>query len=790
MHIHSSDCERYPLYAIAKSGVIISLQHGESGGTGLPKFAYLWKNKSSSLFFKLLTSFAVIILLLVSFNFLSYTFFRTNIQNEVINNNRLNLNTAVNNYEKHIDLVKNLGFNFYFNEKTEIVKSTSPQLNYEMMMQIRRDIQSTLTTPFLYLHNIIYFLKDSSFVIEKEGTSSSSLMFSKFYYNERYSLQFWTEQLRRPVSFKVYPTSVFTEFGPEKPTVKGDFMPILIKNIYNQNFAIIVLLDSRKMYEALQPTGSSRFLILDETRQPLFTSTGGIATADLPLDKMTGSQGFLKVDQRYVFYQKGSETGFTYIHIIPLERIASQIVKLNWILIGLLVISIVIGIAASIFFTIKLNHPLARIVESINQLNAPTAPHSQIKEFNLISDKLHDLLRTNRDIHDDLASKNSVLQYYMYMNKLKMIHDGGNSVKIPMNSDKPYLLVLFQIHMKQAFREQSDMEQNKAMYYIREYVHHHFTRSLQESLTFQIEKDQILSLLFIETGKPFDLEASLQSLKQVFDLDRQFCLITIAVSPQQHETVDLAVAYERVLELAKKRRLADETIIVSADEPEAPGSFALSAAEEQEFIANLSAGNSAAVVSIVSQMHKKRASALQFSEFARDIAGRVTKLLLSMGIEPDGLLGRQTLSEQLMDCYTAEQYNDVFERMLTSAAERNKRKKSEADYITAFVTEYVESHYGEDISLELLADKLNITGAYLSTYFKEKNGINFSDYINAYRMNKAKELLELTNLKIQEISERVGYHNVNSFIRMFKKVTGIPPGEFRTEAAQKAKTLP
>jgi two-component system response regulator YesN len=759
----------------------------------LPQFTHLWKNKSSSLFFKLLTSFAIVILLLVSFNFLSYTFFRTNIQNEIINNNQVNLNTTVNNYEKQLALIKNLGFSLYFNEKTEIVKNASPQLNYEMMAQIRRELQSTLATPFLYLHNIIYFFKDSSYVIEKEGTSTAEIMFSKFYYNESYSLAFWTEQLQKQASFKIYPNAHFIEKGPEKPTLKGDFMPILIKNINNPNFAIIVLLDSNKMYESLQPAGGSRFLMLDEDRQPLFSSTGDVTTIDLPLDQLTGQQGFRQIDQSYIFYQKGTETGYTFIHTIPLERIASQIVKLNWILIGLLIISVVIGIAASIFFTIKLNHPLSRIIESISELNGSSTPRSQIKEFDMISDKLFDLQRMNRDIHDDLTSKNSVLQHYMYMNKLKMIHGGGQNIKIPMNSDKPYQLVLFQMQMKQAFHEQSDMEKNKAMYYIREYIHYHFTRSLQESLTFQIEKDQILSLLFIEPGRSFDLNASLQSLKQVFDLDLAYCLITIATGQLQHESEDLGVAYEQVIELAKQRRLADETLIVCEEEP-APRDFALSAAEEQEFTANLSAGNNSAVITIVgrmfNQMHKKRATALQFNEFAKDIAARVTKLLQSSGIETSQLLGDQPISEQLNECYKVEQFHDLFEKLLTSASERNKRKKSQADYITDFVTEYVESHYGEDISLELLAEKLNITGAYLSTYFKEKNGINFSDYINSYRMDRAKEMLEHTQLKIQEISERVGYHNVNSFIRMFKKVTGIPPGEFRKGDAQKAKTSP
>jgi hypothetical protein len=98
----------------------------------------------------------------------------------------------------------------------------------------------------------------------------------------------------------------------------------------------------------------------------------------------------------------------------------------------------------------------------------------------------------------------------------------------------------------------------------------------------------------------FQLILLLQSLKQVFDLDRQFCLITIAVSLQQHETADLAVAYERVLELAKKRKLADETITdklnitglsneqsqgpARTDEFENPGNFRASRLPQRQFV--------------------------------------------------------------------------------------------------------------------------------------------------------------------------------------------------------------
>ena len=101
----------------------------------------------------------------------------------------------------------------------------------------------------------------------------------------------------------------------------------------------------------------------------------------------------------------------------------------------------------------------------------------------------------------------------------------------------------------------------------------------------------------------------------------------------------------------------------------------------------------------------------------------------------------------------------------------------------AYMLDYLDKHYGENINLNLVADKLNLSPGYLSTFFKEKQGINFSDYLNNLRISHAKELLMNVDLRIQEIALQVGYLNVNSFIRMFKRASGLTPGEYRKSHA-------
>ncbi|MGL5693009.1 MAG: helix-turn-helix domain-containing protein, partial [Peptostreptococcaceae bacterium] len=72
-----------------------------------------------------------------------------------------------------------------------------------------------------------------------------------------------------------------------------------------------------------------------------------------------------------------------------------------------------------------------------------------------------------------------------------------------------------------------------------------------------------------------------------------------------------------------------------------------------------------------------------------------------------------------------------------------------------------------------------INSIYLGQLFQKETGILFSDYINNFRVNKAKLLLSETTLKASDIGEKVGYTNKNYFYRKFKNIVGITPSEYR-----------
>ena len=93
--------------------------------------------------------------------------------------------------------------------------------------------------------------------------------------------------------------------------------------------------------------------------------------------------------------------------------------------------------------------------------------------------------------------------------------------------------------------------------------------------------------------------------------------------------------------------------------------------------------------------------------------------------------------------------------------------------------DYVNEHYFEDISLKLVADKIYMNASYLGQVFKKEMGESFTDYVNNYRIQRAKELLTTTNLKVYEISEKVGFADSHYFIKIFKKHTGVNPSDIK-----------
>lgn len=108
-----------------------------------------------------------------------------------------------------------------------------------------------------------------------------------------------------------------------------------------------------------------------------------------------------------------------------------------------------------------------------------------------------------------------------------------------------------------------------------------------------------------------------------------------------------------------------------------------------------------------------------------------------------------------------------------------KPKLKKINNILRPALEYIENNYSEDISLEKMASVCNVSSSYFSKLFKKEIGVNFSAYINNYRVDKAKDLLKDTDMSVLNIALDLGFEDCGYFIKVFKKIEGVTPNIYR-----------
>jgi YesN/AraC family two-component response regulator len=93
--------------------------------------------------------------------------------------------------------------------------------------------------------------------------------------------------------------------------------------------------------------------------------------------------------------------------------------------------------------------------------------------------------------------------------------------------------------------------------------------------------------------------------------------------------------------------------------------------------------------------------------------------------------------------------------------------------------EYISQNFSEDITLATVADHLHVNTSYLSTLFRQVTGMTFKEHLNRVRIEEAARLLSNTDYPVMEIAIACGYKDQSYFTKVFKKLTGLTPKQYR-----------
>jgi two-component system response regulator YesN len=139
------------------------------------------------------------------------------------------------------------------------------------------------------------------------------------------------------------------------------------------------------------------------------------------------------------------------------------------------------------------------------------------------------------------------------------------------------------------------------------------------------------------------------------------------------------------------------------------------------------------------------------------------------------------LYSEIDKCKTInEKRHCILEAFTTICRYIQQRNENQYEQLFKKIKDYVENFYHQELSLPQLGEALKMSPTYLSSKFREITGMKFVDFVNLRRIEQAKRYLMESDDAVNSISEKVGFVNANTFIKVFKKHEGITPGQYRT----------
>lgn len=142
-------------------------------------------------------------------------------------------------------------------------------------------------------------------------------------------------------------------------------------------------------------------------------------------------------------------------------------------------------------------------------------------------------------------------------------------------------------------------------------------------------------------------------------------------------------------------------------------------------------------------------------------------------------------ADYLLKPYTRQELTLTLEETIhrcalrRSAGEKAQEDSQRLSFVREKIGNFIRDHYREELSMQMVAQVMNYSETHFCRLFKQCFKVNFSAYLNEFRVEQAKQLLLATNRNVKEIALDCGYRDTSYFIRVFKRFTGVTPMDYR-----------
>ncbi|MHB0860083.1 helix-turn-helix domain-containing protein [Paenibacillus sp. SEL3] len=512
----------------------------------------------------------------------------------------------------------------------------------------------------------------------------------------------------------------------------------------------------------------------------------------------TGMLTLEKTDQqpaRQVIYAKSAYNNWTYLTVLDKKEIADafQTTKFGIIMMGLVLTLLMVVVAY--FIAIYFTKPFQQIKRSL-----PKNPNFAFKnepsknEIEWIINSIDNIVTEKESLESLIQSEMPQLETQLILNLFRKRISAEELARkmprlgYPQIENQMYITLLVQLD-NLGDRDPSDKD--VLLLAINKIVEE--TIPEQQRMLPIILNDNTQATILILTGL-----SEQEMRKQVLD-DATLLVRNVKEYLNVSISIGISTAYDNLLEskeacemskqaLHHRLNLGKESIIFYEDISmviSGPVLLHYPTELESKLFDAIRIGDEEQVYhtvhSLLEEMMVKNNHSMNFEVLLVRFVNNLIQLEQLLGIEVLLTQDNHALYHRLLDIRNPEEIERMLIEQVIFPMVKSMKEKTNQQFrcLSEKIAAIIRAEYDQELSLELIGDRLHYNPNYLSSIFKKEYGTTFSEYLMGYRLQMGKKWLVETDMTIKEIAERLQYHNSQNFIRSFRKKEQVTPGAYR-----------
>lgn len=728
--------------------------------------------------------FAVILIPLMLIAVLSYRDFGDKSQQDMSARIHLSLAGSIKSVDASIDIAQNACMSLFTDQRVKqylkpIAKSSSEDRLEQIMLH--QQIVSLTNLTGGIAESMFIYLDDQH--VFSDGLYSFDDYFNKICKYDDYDADFWRELRLNRKFLTILPATEMTRY----PQTVRRVVPLAYRSMIGIYDAVSVMTLSVSNISATIRSG----LITSDTRMLILDGDGGVIFSELTAEEEDAVAGDMQEAHtvktsrgRYMAFQAQSKTtGWQYILLVPM----AQITALSWnfmraIIAMLLTFAVASGLC--LYFTRRIARPIRRIYTAIDGGEAGEVP--VLEE---ISQRVSFILSDYHEAHEERISlRRNYIEISLFQllsgRDLSNVEGLARLLSREYNFHLPvYQCAFLRIGYDWSEGKLQDTERLNMQLNLQAGMAEYLAQEMPSCVLEYRDNEYVLIVNYTQ-GEGERAYAMFEGLLQRLQENASIASAHISVTHGVEQLTQLSGAFQQAVQAFAAIPESSPWYIGYVDSAPAAMAIHYTLKDEMRLMSALRSGNRERVFALIGVLldDNGKLNEQQYNWLIRDLYITAMRFLAEQNrVIPDRHI-YQGLREEAGLPGGLDEKRALLLQLYGQLLKGGGKLAEESDLIASVIA-YVQSNYAKDLYLERIAEEMGLSVKYLSRVFKAKTGQNLSDYINYVRVEHVKALLTGSDMSINDISASVGIHSRTTFLRIFRKLEGVTPSEYRELAS-------